>query len=175
MTQIIIANVITIIAYGIDYFFIYKYKNKATILKGNMASSSLNILSCFLLGGKAGVISGAITLARIITIYFKDKYKLKLYPLFFLFCGLYLLVLREQSGLPVILLCISNYCIFIPKWFSINMQHIRIGEIICNILCIPYELLIQNYAKIPIHILSIMIIIISFIKWTKSQTKNKEN
>ena len=162
---IILANVLTVVGHGLDFWFGWKYREKSIILKSNVLTSSMSIVACLLLGGIAGAISSFITILRIITIYYKDKYNKKLYGFFAIFCVAYLFTLSDWSGWYVILLLISNYCSFIPKWFSKDTQTIRIGAFFANICYLPYCVLIKNYAAIPMIVFNIVTICINYVKW----------
>lgn len=53
---IILANVLTVVAHGLDFWFGWKYREKSIILKSNVLTSSMSVVTCLLLGGIAGAI-----------------------------------------------------------------------------------------------------------------------
>ena len=164
---VVLANALAFIAHCIDWFFCYKYKDKSRILQCNMLSSTMSIIICLILGAYAGAISSLVTLLRIVVIYYKDKYNKKWYVLFIVFCLLYMTVLFDNQGIWVILLWLSNYVIFIPKWFSKDTQKIRIGGILTCLMIIPYEWYIQNYVTMVLVIIEAIITVVSSIKWQR--------
>lgn len=175
--QVIIANCITVLVHVLDFYFGYKYRDKPTILKANILTSSMSVITYIILGGWAGVISSLTTIARLITIYYKDKKNQKFHFAFIAFCLAYLSSISDWTGWYVVLLVISMYCSFLPKWFSKNTQYMRLGGLFANILLIPYQILVKNYASVPMNIFNIITISISFIKWyrlDKSSYKKTE-
>lgn len=163
--MLILANIIVVLQYLLDFLIGYKYNKKSTILKGNMLTSSMSVASSLMLGATAGAVSSVITIIRLAIIYIKDKYNKRFIIPFVLLCIMYLSVLFEHKGYETILLVISNFFSFIPKWFSRNPQHLRMGGLMSNICIIPYFLLVHNYTGTGFAVFNIVTIAINLIKW----------
>ena len=167
--DIIIGNILSFLGGSIDFIFNIKYNEKLKILKGNLISSTLASIAFLFLKAYDGFINSIVTLLRLITIYLKDKYNKKCNLLFIGFILLYTLVFLNYSGIQTIVLFLSTMCIFIPKWMFKNMQIIRVGELLANVLAIVYNIMIFNYAVIIIKIFNIFLLSIAIIKWIKKK------
>jgi len=171
---IIIGNILCFIGTLLDFLFGLKYNDKSKILLCNCLTSALSFIAYIFLGAYDGLIGCAVTILRLITIYFKDKYKKKCIFLFIVFLGLYLLVFLKNSGAQTIILFLSAMCSFIPKWFSKDMQKIRLGALSATILAVIYNVMICNYASISIQIVSIILILITLTRWAIKSKKSKK-
>ena len=165
--NIVIGNILSFVGSLIDFTFNIEFNEKSKILKGNLISSTLTLISYVLFKAYDGCITAIITLFRLITIYLKDKYNKKCDFLFILFIALYFLIFFKYSGIQTIVLFLSLMCSFVPKWIFKDMQKIRVGELLANILAIIYNILIYNYAVILLQVINIIIILIAIIKWCK--------
>ncbi len=170
---LIIGNIIVVLAHGLDFLWSFLFNNKNRILRENMVSSIMSIIANICFQALGGVITSSVTLARIITIYIKDKYHKKFVIPFIIICGMYLFSLRDWRGLPSILLVCSMFCSFIPKWFSQDVQKLRIGALFANMLIIPYEFLVANYAGIGMACINIVTVLINIVKWIPTMQKTK--
>lgn len=173
MTQIILANVLVVFNHFLDFYFNMKYKEKSKILLSNIATSTISLLSFVLLNSVAGIVSCAVTILRVIVIYYKDKKGKRWIPLFILFAILYLSPLLDFETPLVILLCISNYILYIPKWFSKDMQFIRATSCLACILLVPYLIYIQNYSGAIFTIIDIVTYFSSYMKWKVKDKKEQ--
>ena len=171
--NIIIGNILSFLGGLLDFLFGLKYNEKLVILRGNLISSTLSLISYACLNAYDGVINCIVTLLRLLTIYFKDKYHKKFRLLFIVFLLCYLLVFFQYSGPQTILLFLGTMCSFIPKWMSKNMQIIRAGAFCANILIIFYNIAINNYAVISIQIINILLLAITIIKWSKKKKRRR--
>ncbi len=169
----IIGNILSFLGGLLDFLFGLKYNKKLIILKGNLISSTLSLIAYIFLGAFDGVIDCIVTLLRLLTIYFKEKFNKKFRVLFVVFLLLYALVFFKFSGVQTILLFLSAMCSFIPKWMSKDMQVIRVGGLCSNMLMIFYNIAISNYAVISIQVLNIMLITITIIKWSKKRKEKR--
>ena len=165
--ELIIGNVLSFLGGLFDFLFNIKYNEKPKILKGNLLTSTLSLISYFFLKAYDGIIDCIVTLLRLITIYLKDKYNKKCNFLFIIFLGLYCLTFTKFLGIQTIILFLSTMCVFIPKWWFKDMQKIRIGSLLASTLIIIYDIMICNYAVITIHVINIILKLIAFIKWCK--------
>lgn len=175
--NIIIGNIICFIGSLVDFLFNLKFNEKPKILLCNCFTSSLSFIAYIFLGAYDGLIGCIITILRLITIYFKDKYNKKCIFLFIIFFGLYFLVFLKNSGVQTIILFLGLMCSFIPKWFLKDMQKIRLGALFATILSATYNIMICNYAAVPIQITNVVLILIALTKWaaeTKKQKKRKK-
>ena len=169
---IILGNILSFIGGLLDFVFDLKYNEKLKILQGNFISSALSLVAYVCLNAYDGVINCVVTILRLITIYFKDKYHKKCHFLFVVFFALYCTVFFDYSGIQTIILFLSSICAFVPKWVSKDMQKIRIGGVCANILMIIYNVMISNYAVILIQILNIIFLIITLTKWSKKRASS---
>lgn len=172
--NIIIGNILSFFGGFIDFIFDIKFNEKAKILKGNCLTTTLSIISYIFLKAYDAIISAVVTLVRLITIYIKDKLNKKCSFLFLLFISLYALVFLNYLGVQTIILFLSNMCSFIPKWIFKDMQKIRIGGICAYILSIAFNIMIHNYAVILIQLISMMLVVIAFIRWHNEGNKKKK-
>ena len=171
---IIIGNILCFSGGLLDFLFSLKFNEKSKILLCNCLTSSLSFIAYIFLGAYDGLIGCIITILRLITIYFKDKYKKKCIFLFVVFFGLYFLVFLKNSGAQTIVLFLGLMCSFIPKWFSKDMQKIRCGALFATILSMAYNVMIHNYASIPIQVINVVLILISITKWAIELRSQKE-
>ena len=169
--NIIIGNILSFAGGLLDFLFGLKYNEKLIILKGNLITSSLSVISYLCLGAYDGVIECVVTLLRLFTIYIKEKYHKKFHFLFIVFFLCYCLVFFKYSGPQTILLFLSTMCSFIPKWISKDVQKIRIGALCATILIIFYNISIENYAVVSIQIISIVLLLITITKWWAKKKK----
>ena len=173
--NIIIGNILSFIGSSIDFTFNIKFNEKSKILKGNLISSTLSLISYVFFKAYDGCITAIITLFRLITIYLKDKYNKKFDFLFIFFIALYSLMFFKYSGIQTIILFLSLMCSFVPKWIFKDMQKIRVGELLANILAIIYNIVICNYAVILLQVINIIIILIAIKKWSKKYNHRYKN
>ena len=172
--MVVVANIVSLFAQLVDFFAGLKFNEKSKIILCNLLSSSLNLITMILLDSRAGIISVIITLIRLITIYFKDKYNLKsLNMLFPVFIGLYALTFTDNNVVVALTIFFSNMCSFIPKWVSKDMQKIRIGALFANIIIIISNIMIKNYSAVPFNVFAVVSISIQLIKWYR-QEKHRE-
>jgi hypothetical protein len=172
--NIIIGNILSFAGGLLDFLLGLKYNEKIKILKGNLVSSSLSLISYICLEAYDGVIDCIVTLLRLFTIYIKEKYHKKFKFLFIGFFLCYCLVFFKFSGFQTIILFLSSMCSFIPKWMSKNMQVIRGGAFCANILAIIYDLMIGNYAVISIRAINIALLVVTITKWARKGKKAKK-
>lgn len=172
--NIIIGNILSFTGYLLDFLFGLKYNEKLIILKENLVSSTLSLISYICLGAYDGVINCIVTLLRLLTIYFKEKYHKKFKFLFVVFLLCYGFVFFKYSGPQTILLFLSAMCSFIPKWISKDMQKIRMGALCANVMMIFYNLTIGNYAVISIQVVNIVLLTITLIKWARNKNRKKK-
>lgn len=163
--EVVVANIVSAFGHLWDFFVGFKFNEKGKILLLSLVSSGASLFSMILLGSWSGVISVSVTIARLISIYWKDKHGYKATWLLFLFLLLYAMVFFDENILVALLMFSGNMCSFISKWFCKNVQYIRIGALGANILCIVYSILILNYASIPFNVFNIVTICISIAKW----------
>lgn len=174
---IIIGNILCFIGGLTDFLFSLKCNEKSKNLLCNCFTSSLSFIAHIFLEAYDGLIGCAVTILRLVTIYFKDKFNKKCTPLFVVFLGLYSMVFFKNAGAQTVILFLGVMCSFVPKWFSKDMQKIRLGAFFANILSAIYNVMIHNYASISIQILNAVLIAISFTKWAlkaKRDTKTKK-
>ena len=169
--NIIIGNILSFLGGLLDFIFGLKFNEKLIILRENLVSSTLSLISYICLNAYDGVINCVVTLLRLLTIYIKDKYNKKFKFLFVVFFLCYCLVFFEYSGFHTILLFLSAMCSFIPKWMSKDMQKIRAGALFANVLMIFYNIAIENYAVISIQVINIVLLLITIIKWVRKKNK----
>ena len=167
--NIIIGNILSFLGGLLDFIFGLKFNEKLIILRENLVSSTLSLISYICLNAYDGVINCVVTLLRLLTIYIKDKYNKKFKFLFVVFFLCYCLVFFVYSGFHTILLFLSAMCSFIPKWMSKDMQKIRAGALFANVLMIFYNIAIENYAVISIQVINIVLLLITIIKWARKK------
>ena len=172
--NIVIGNIISFFGSLIDFVLNLKFNEKAKILIGNVFSSLMTITAYIFLKVYDGIISCIVTIIRLITIYFKDKYNKSCNFLFIIFIGLYGLVFLHYAGIKTIILFVSTMCSLIPKWLSKDMQKIRVGTFFAHILSIIYNIMIVNYAVILIHIISSILVIVTIVKWHNNKIKRRK-
>jgi hypothetical protein len=167
--NIIIGNILSFLGGLLDFLFGLKYNEKLIILRGNLISSTFSLISYICLTAYDGVIDCIVTILRLLTIYFKEKYNKKFKVLFVIFLLCYCLVFFRYSGVQTILLFLGAMCSFVPKWISKDVQKIRAGALCANILMIFYNIAIDNYAVLSIQVINIMLLIITITKWHKKK------
>ena len=172
--NIIIGNILSFLGALLDFLFGLKYNEKLIILKGNLVSSTLSLISYICLGAYDGAIDCIVTLLRLLTIYFKEKYHKKFKFLFVVFFLCYCLVFFKYSGVQTIILFLSVMCSFIPKWMYRDVQKIRVGALFANILTVFYNIAIENYAVISIQVINIVLLIITITKWARKKKRKKK-
>lgn len=172
--NIIVGNILSFLGGTLDFLFSLKFNDKLKIIQGNFISSSLSVVAYMCLGAYDGVIGCIVTLLRLGTIYYKDKYHKKCHVFFGVFLALYALVFIDYSGVQTIILFLSTMCSFIPKWICKDMQKIRIGGLCANVLMIFYNLMISNYAVIPVQALGITLTTITLIRWAVAKKRAKK-
>ncbi len=165
MINIFVGNMLSFIGGLLDVIFDLKYNEKQKILAGNCLSTTCSIVSFIFLKAYDGLINCIVTLVRLITIYFKDKYNKKCSVLFVAFILLYALVFVNYSGIQTIILFVGVMFSFIPKWACKNMQIIRLGSLCSYVLSITYNILISNYAVISIQLVNMVMLVIAIIRW----------
>ena len=167
---IIIGNIISGIAYLAGILSI-RSKTKDSLLKVDLMTSGLSLLSfCFLLS-LSGILNTIITLLRIQTIRYKEIKNKNFYLLFIVFLIFYMSVFIDYKGLETILLFTSSMFSFIPKWFSKNLQVIRFTGICACFTIIYWQLSILNYTGMMFSIISILINAIGLYKNRKPKIK----
>ena len=171
---VIIGNALVVAGHLIDFIAGYFFNEKPTILKFNILTSIISTIANICFKAVGGIISTLTTILRLIVIYLKDKYNKKFIIPFIVICILYLNAFWDWRGIASIFLVVSSFCAFLPKWFSKNVQHMRIGGLLANITNIPYYLIIQNYTGIIISIINSITISISIIKWHLSLASKKQ-
>lgn len=163
--NVIVANIISAFGHFWDFFVGFKFNEKSKVLLLSLVSSGASFVCMILLNSWSGIVSVSVTMARLLAIYWKDKHKYKVPWLLMLFILLYSMVFFDENLLVALLMFIGNMMSFLPKWFCKNVQHIRLGALGANIICIAYSLLIMNYASIPFNIFNVVTICVSLIKW----------
>ncbi len=163
--EVVVANIVSTFGHLWDFFVGFKFNEKGKILLLSLVSSGASLFSMILLGSWSGVVSVSVTMARLISIYWKDKHDYKATWLLFLFLLLYAMVFLDENIWVAVLMFLGNMCSFLPKWFCKNVQYIRIGALGANLLCIVYSILILNFASIPFNIFNVVTICISIVKW----------
>jgi hypothetical protein len=163
--EVVVANIVSTFGHLWDFFVGFKFNEKGKILLLSLVSSGASLFSMILLGSWSGVVSVSVTMARLISIYWKDKHDYKATWLLFLFLLLYAMVFFDENIWVAVLMFLGNMCSFLPKWFCKNVQYIRIGALGANLLCIVYSILILNFASIPFNIFNVVTICISIVKW----------
>lgn len=166
MILIVLANIFSLAGNLVDFFVGLHYNEKSKIILFNLLSSSCSLVAMILLQSKAGAISVVVTMVRLATIYLKDKHKLKwMNPLIIVFIALYGLTFLDNNVWVALTIFASNMCSFIPKWVSKDMQKIRAGGLLANIVILWTNVIIKNYASLPFNIFAIISISIQFVKW----------
>lgn len=168
---IIIGNIISGIGILIDTVMSIKANSKAKILYGNVASSACSVLSYLVLGATEGVITGVVSMSRMIVTLLKDKYKKKWYPVMLLYIGFYALSFTQGINIKTVIIFISSLIVFIPKWVSQNPQVIRMTTFISQTMMLPYCFMVQNYFSFVSILVSDVGLLIGFLRFLK---KNKE-
>ena len=172
---VIIGNLLSFAGGLIDFIFGLKFNEKLKNIQGNLISSTLSLIAYIFLNAYDGVINCAVTLLRLATIYIKDKHHKKFHFIFVLFFSLYCLVFFDYSGVQTIFLFLSSMCSFIPKWISKDMQKIRLGALMANVLAIVYNMIVGNFMVIVIQIINILLLIITIAKWAKKWRKGQDS
>ena len=161
----LIANVFSFLGHTMDMVVGYKYNEKAKIILFGILSSLCSLIAMFLLHSLAGCISVVVTMIRLYVIYLKDKNNWKIDWITILFVLGYGFVFLDNDVLVAFLLFVGNVVAFLPRWFCQNVQYIRIGACMANIIIIFPHYLIHNYSGMFFHVVNVITILLSYYKW----------
>ena len=166
----VLANVFTVIGNIIDCVCAAVLKDKEKLIISNLMSSTCTLITMTLLMSMSGVIGVLVTLARLITIYIKDKKHMEMKLLFILFLVLYGMVFFDKNKIAAFTVFASNMCAFLPKWFSKDIQKVRIGGICSCVFALWHRTMVGNYAALPFLVIAIITTTFGYIHF-----RNKEN
>ncbi len=169
---IILANLFSFLGHSIDCVSVAVLKTKDKLILSNLISSICSLISMAFFMSISGVTGVLVTLTRLLTIYIKDKKNLELKPLFIVFLVLYGMAFFDNNKLIASTVFISNMCSFLPKWFSNDIQKVRIGGMIACVFAITQNIMLRNVAALPFLVVSIFSAGFGYIT---SLLKNRKN
>lgn len=150
---------------GYVFYCMSRYgKDKKLMLTLDMCCKIFTIFSFYFLGSLSGAYSFFIGFFVLLLSNIKVRLDKRWYPLYFVFEGLYILILIWQyAGISSILVFITSSVTLICIWF-LPPQKMRAVGIVNSCIYLSYQISIANWAGL-LEILVIISNALSFIKY----------